>query len=101
MPAPGVITGGTRPLMEGMTARPLRYKPVAGEFVIRNGAQFFNRPVYGPNNDFRVDGGDKPEFSLYLPGPGGKLKVGFVGTGGSGGKWGAEADEVVARYRLG
>ena len=36
MPPPGVITGGIKPLMEGMTARPLRYTPSGGEFIIRN-----------------------------------------------------------------
>jgi hypothetical protein len=104
MPAPGVITGGIQPLMESMTRRPLRYTPVAGEFVIRNGAEFFNRPIYGVSSptqsgDFRVDAGDLPEFSVYLPGHGGNLKLGIVGAGGS--KWAAQADEVVARYRPG
>ncbi len=83
MPAPGVITGGIQPLMESMTARPLRYKPVAGEFVIRNGKEFFNRPIYGVSRDaagdFRVDAGDLPEFSLYLPGHGGKSEAGTHG----------------------
>ena len=83
MPAPGVITGGIQPLMESMTRRPLRYKPVGGEFVIRNGKEFFNRPIYGVSSatqsgDFRVDAGDLPEFSLYLPGHGGNLKLGFI-----------------------
>ena len=102
MPPPGVITGGIQPLMESMTARPLRYRPVSGEFVIRNGKEFFNRPIYGvtpTSGDFRVDAGDKPEFSLYLPGHGGNLKLGFMV--GSGSKWAADADEVIARYRPG
>src|SRR6266702_93495 len=99
MPPPGVITGGIQPLMEGMTARPLRYRPVNGEFVIRNGGEFFNRPIYGPNNDFRVDAGDRPEFSLYLPGHGGNLKLGIATATAS--KWAADCDEVVARYRPG
>ena len=106
MPPPGVITGGIQPLMESMTRRPLRYKPVAGEFVIRNGKEFFNRPIYGVSTptqagDFRVDAGDLPEFSLYLPGHGGNLKLGIIGAGNAGSKWGADADEVVARYRPG
>jgi len=106
MPAPGVITGGIQPLMIGMTARPLRYRPVAGEFVIRNGSEFFNRPIYGVSSatelgDFRVDTGDLPEFSLYLPGHGGNLKLGFIGATGAGSKWAVSADEVVARYRPG
>jgi Domain of unknown function (DUF4450) len=104
MPPPGVITGGVQPLLEGHTARPLRYRPVNGEFVIRNGREFFNRPIYGVSSatqsgDFRVDAGDLPEFSLYLPGHGGNLKLGFIGAAGS--KWAANADEVVARYRPG
>lgn len=106
MPPPGVITGGIQPLMESMTHRPLRYTPVGGEFVIRNGKEFFNRPIYGvstptQSGDFRVDAGDLPEFSMYLPGHGGNLKLGIVGADGAGSKWAAEADEVVARYRPG
>jgi hypothetical protein len=106
MPPPGVITGGIQPLMEGMTARPLRYTPVAGEFVIRNGKEFFNRPIYGVSSptqagDLRVDAGDLPEFSMYLPGHGGNLKLGFIAADGKASKWGADADEVIARYRPG
>ena len=105
MPPPGVITGGIQPLMESMTPRPLRYRPVGGEFVIRNGKEFFNRPIYGPSSktqsgDFRVDAGDLPEFSLYLPGHGGNLKLGIISASGTS-KWAATADEVVARYRPG
>ena len=102
---PEVISGGIQPLMEGHTARPLRYRPgtgeQAGEFVIRNGAEFFNRPIYGPpdSTGFRVDAGDTPEFSLYLPGHGGNLKLGFIV--GEQSKWAADADEVIARYRPG
>jgi hypothetical protein len=99
MPPPGVITGSIRPLLESNTARPLRYTPQAGEFVIRNGREFFNRPIYGANSAFRVDAGDLPEFSLYLPGHGGNLKLGLLSAAGS--KWAAQADEVVARYRPG
>jgi hypothetical protein len=106
MPPPGVITGGIQPLMESMTRRPLRYRPVGGEFVIRNGKEFFNRPIYGVSTpmqvgDFRVDAGDLPEFSLYLPGHGGNLKLGLIAASGTTSKWAAEADEVVARYRPG
>ncbi|HWG17489.1 MAG TPA: DUF4450 domain-containing protein, partial [Acidobacteriaceae bacterium] len=102
---PEVISGGIQPLLEGHTARPLRYKPgtgeQAGEFIIRHGAEFFNRPIYGPPDSagFRVDAGDKPEFSLYLPGHGGNLKLGFIV--GEQSKWGAEANEVISRYRPG
>lgn len=99
MPPPGVITGGIEPLFESNTARPLRYHPRAGDFVIRNGSEFFNRPLYGPNLDFRVDAGDLPEFSLYLPGHGGNLKLGMAVSGHA--KWLSQADEIIARYRPG
>ena len=106
MPPPEVISGGIQPLMEHMTARPLRYRPDHGDFVIRNGAELFNRPLYAPcstehSADFRVDASDVPEFSLYLPGHGGNLKLGFIAANGRASKWGAVADEVVARYRPG
>jgi len=111
MPPPEVISGGIVPLMHSMTARPLRYRPITGDFVIRNGAEFFNRPLYAPCSttqtaDFRVDASDVPEFSLYLPGHGGNLKLGFIAAGatnasGAASKWAAQADEVVARYRPG
>src|ERR1039458_9915906 len=99
VPPPKVITGAVRPLLAGHTARPLRYRPVDGDFVIRNGGEFFNCPLYGPNLNFRVDAGDLPEFSLYLPGHGGNLKLGLSAAGGS--KWLAQAAEVIARYRPG
>jgi hypothetical protein len=99
VPPPRVITGAVRPLLAGNTARPLRYTPVDGDFVIRNGGEFFNRPLYGPNINFRVDAGDLPEFSLYLPGHGGNLKLGLSAASGS--KWLAQAAEVIARYRPG
>jgi hypothetical protein len=106
MPPPEIISGGIVPLMRSMTARPLRYRPIAGEFVIRNGGEFFNRPLYAPCSttqtaDFRVDASDLPEFSLYLPGHGGNLKLGFISANGTASKWAAVADEVVARYRPG
>ena len=87
------------PMLEGQIERPLRYHPDGGDFVITNGAEFFNRPLYGPNTGFRVDAGDKPEFSLYLPGRGGNLRLGLKTP--SGAKWLSEADQVVARYRPG
>jgi hypothetical protein len=99
IPPPRTITGATRPLLEGNTARPLRYTPEDGDFVIRNGGELFNRPLYGPNIAFRVDAGDLPEFSLYLPGHGGNLRLGVSAAGGS--KWLAQAAEVTARYRPG
>lgn len=79
--------------------RPLRYAPAGTDFVITNGGEFFNRPLYGRNSAFRVDAGDQPEFSLYLPGRGGNLRFGLRGGGSS--KWLHEAKQVVARYRPG
>jgi len=80
-------------------ARPLRYWPVGTDFVITNGAEFFNRPLYCLNSAFRIDGGDKPEFSLYLPGRGGNLRLGIKTRAGV--KWLNDADHIVARYHSG
>ncbi|MBI5381724.1 MAG: DUF4450 domain-containing protein [Opitutae bacterium] len=79
--------------------RPLRYRPDGGDFVIVNGGEFFNRPLYGGNTAFRVDAGDRPEFSLYLPGRGGNFRLGWRGARGT--KWLADAAEITARYRPG
>ncbi|HTB62826.1 MAG TPA: DUF4450 domain-containing protein, partial [Opitutales bacterium] len=78
--------------------RPLRYTPEGTDFVITNGELFFNRPLY-TNSAFRVDGGDKPEFALYLPGRGGNLRLGIVS--GASSKWLNNAAQVVTRYRPG
>ena len=79
--------------------QPLRYRPDGTDFVIENGAEFFNRPLYGPNTAFRVDAGDRPEFSLYLPGRGGNLRLGLRTSAGV--KWMQDAAHIVARYRPG
>ncbi|HEX9047986.1 MAG TPA: DUF4450 domain-containing protein [Verrucomicrobiae bacterium] len=76
-----------------------RYTPDGTDFVITNGAEFFNRPLYGNHNAFRVDAGDKPEFSLYLPGRGGNLRFGIRTSAGA--KWLNDADRIIARYRPG
>jgi hypothetical protein len=88
-----------RPLFKADTARPLRYRPEGRDFVIVNGLEFFNRPLYGSNTAFRVDAGDKPEFTLYLPGRGGNLRIGL--KKGSASKWLFDADRVETRYRAG
>jgi hypothetical protein len=80
-------------------ARPLRYWPVGGDFVITNGTEYFNRPLYCLNSGFRIDGGDKPEFSLYLPGRGGNLRFGIRTAAAS--KWLNDAGQIVTRYRAG
>ena len=87
------------PNRQGNIERPLRYTPEDGDFVIVNGTEFFNRPLYGGHTAFRVDAGDRPEFSLYLPGRGGNLRFGLRSAGGA--KWLHEAATVTARYRPG
>jgi len=88
-----------QPNLAGRTARPLRYWPAGTDFVITNGGEFFNRPLYCLNSAFRVDGGDIPEFSIYLPGRGGNLRLGIKTIAGV--KWAHEMQTVVARYRPG
>jgi hypothetical protein len=88
-----------QPNLIGNTERPLRYRPENRDFVIINGPEFFNRPLYGGNTAFRLDAGDKPEFSLYLPGRGGNLRLGLRTSLGA--RWLSEAETCVARYRPG
>ncbi len=80
-------------------SRPLRYTPDKGDFVIVNGDEFFNRPLYGGGSPFRVDAGDRPELSLFLPGRGGNLRLGISTADGP--RWLHRADQIVARYRPG
>jgi len=87
------------PNLAGTIERPLRYRPEGADFAIENGAECFNRPLYGGNTAFRVDGGDRPEFILYLPGRGGNLRLGVRSPAGA--KWLHAAAHVVARYRPG
>jgi len=94
---PGVAVA--RPNLAGQVARPLRYRPDGADFVIENGAEFFNRPLYGGNTGFRVDGGDRPEFSLYLPGRGGNVRLGVRTPAGT--LWLHAARSIVTRYRPG
>ena len=84
------------PNLAGRLDRPLRYRPEGGAFVIENGTEFFNRPLYGGHTAFRVDAGDRPEFSLYLPGRGGNLRLGFKTAAGT--KWLHAAATITARY---
>jgi hypothetical protein len=87
------------PLFRGETARPLRYQPDGRDFLIVNGAEFFNRPLYGSNTAFRLDAGDLPEFTLYLPGRGGNLRIGV--KQGSAAKWLFNAERIETRYGAG
>jgi hypothetical protein len=92
-------TFGLQPNLVTNIARPLRYRPDNEDFVIENGPEFFNRSLYGGNTAFRVDGGDKPEFVMYLPGRGGNLRLGI--RSGSHLKWLKDASRIVTRYRPG
>ena len=82
--------------------RPLRYTAQGTDFVITNGAEFFNRPLYGGNAGFRVEAGDRPEFAFFLPGRGGNLRLG-LSLDRTNGKaiWLQDAKSIVARYRPG
>src|SRR4051812_13745792 len=94
-----VATEGVQPNLKGRLDRPVRYRPDGDAFVIENGTERFNRPLYGGNTAFRVDGGDRPEFVLYLPGRGGNLRLG-VHVGGQA-KWLLDAARILTRYRPG
>ncbi len=87
------------PNLPGNIERPLRYQPEGQDFVVENGGEFFNRPLYGGNTAFRVDAGDMPEFSLYLPGHGGNLRFGL--RLGASAKWLHECRSIRSRYRPG
>ncbi len=101
VPAPVAISSnsGVHPNLVGQIGRPLRYHPENGDLVIEDGPEFFNRSLYGGNTAFRVDGGDKPEFMMYLPGRGGNLRLGI--QTGSHAIWLKDASRIVTRYRPG
>ena len=89
---------------EDSETRPLRYTPQGTDFVITNGAEFFNRPLYGGNEGFRVEAGDRSEFSFFLPGRGGNLRLGLLPQNQAGDSkpiWLDNAQNVIARYRPG
>lgn len=79
--------------------RTLNYHPDGEDIVTVNGRHRFNRALYGTNTAFRVEGGDLPEFALYLPGMGGNLRFGLI-TGDKS-KWLIDAQRIEMRYRAG
>ena len=87
------------PTFEGQTERELRYYPDGSDFVIVNGKESFNRPLYGGNSALRVDAGDLPESSFYMPRHGGVVRFGIKTANGS--KWLLNADSIISRYRPG
>jgi hypothetical protein len=81
-------------------ARPLRYHPDARDFVIENGEDWYNRPLYGPHTIFHTDGGDKPEFVLLNATiKDGVLRLALAGPTGE--KWLTDAAKITTRYRPG
>jgi len=87
------------PNLESNIERPLRYTPEGTDFVIRNGALTFNRPLYGGGTAFRVESGDRPQYAFYLPGRGGVLRLGWRNSQGT--RWCDFAADITARYRPG
>lgn len=87
------------PDIEGTIQRPLRYHPEHTDFVIHNGTELFNRPLYGGNTAFRIDASDVPEMSFYLPRHGGNIRFGIKTDKGA--KWLNSAENIMARYRPG
>lgn len=96
--APSAV-GGIHPNTRALIERPLRYQPQGDAFVIHNGTERFNRPLYGGNTAFRVDGGDKPEFVLYLPGRGGNLRLALRARGET--RWLHSEADITSGYRPG
>jgi Domain of unknown function (DUF4450) len=81
-------------------ARQLRYHPDGTDFVIDNGTEWFNRPLYGPHTAFRIDGGDKPEFALlHTAAKDGVLRLGLIGDKSE--IWLPDAQHITTRYRPG
>jgi len=93
------VNHAPQPVLSGRTARPMRYTPEDGGFVITNGDERFNRPLYIGRDGARFDVGDRPEFAFYLPGKGGVLRLGIAAGGQA--KWLLDADTVTARYAEG
>ncbi len=90
---------GITPNIEGQIGTALRYRPDGSDFIIENGSEFFNRALYGGHTAFRVDAGDKPEFSLYLPGRGGNVRIGIKTDKGI--IWLQNSSKIISRYRPG
>ena len=96
---PSSPSGSSRSVLWHGQQRSLRYRPDGSDFVIVNGTHRFNRALYGTNTAFRVEGGDLPEFALYMPGMGGNLRFGILR--GDSSKWLIDAKYIKAVYRPG
>ena len=93
------VTRAATAILETNIDRPLRYTPDGTDFIITNGDESFNRALF-TNSAFRVDGGDKPEFMLYLPGRGGNLRLGLLAPNGAC-LWLNDAAQIITRYHPG
>lgn len=93
------VTTGFQATSSATLGEQLRYLPDHTEFLLIGAKERFNRPLYGGNTAFRIDGGDLPEFVLYLPGRGGNIR--FAIQLGNKIKWLHEADSIECRYRAG
>src|SRR5690606_19132686 len=79
--------------------RSIHYRPDGKDFVLVNGTKRFNRALYGTNTAFRVEAGDLPELSMYMPGMGGNLQLGLVS--GTNSKGIIQAKDIKSIYRPG
>lgn len=96
--APSAV-GGIHPNTEQRLRGSLRYHPRGDAFVVQNGSERFNRSLYGGNTAFRADGGDRPEFVLYLPGRGGNLRLAMRSRDQV--QWLHAAADITSGYRPG
>ena len=85
----------------GPDQRPLRYTAQDEAFVIRNGNEVFNRPLYAGNAGFRVDAGDRPRLALFKPGRAGAVRLAAARAEGGEPRWLDQAADITARYRDG
>jgi hypothetical protein len=93
------LAGGAAAQTPGAAERTMRYRADGQDFVVENGTGRFNRALYGPNDAFRVDAGERPDLALALPAKGGLVRLGVASATGT--RWLASAQRVTARYRAG
>jgi len=83
MPPPEIISGGIRAPHALHDRPPAALPPHRRRLRHPQRRRVLQPPalralLHHPDRDFRVDASDLPEFSLYLPGHGGNLKLGFI-----------------------
>lgn len=77
------------------------YVPDNGDFVMTNGNDSFNRPLYMGKGGARIEAGDRPQFAFYDNGRGGNLRLAVLGANNQSAFWLDEAANVESRYRAG